>query len=196
MYIVIERRENKRPGSEASVTMLRSPSLSLSTCISIIGIHLGFCVFRCSSDSPLAKAIVHSCGSTVNRRPSYLISAFDIRLIFEPSSGIPALILKLFSRRDDWSDVKGFPTPSDEASRERATQRAMVDELPTAARARCCQLRAKKFSLRACARRTRACASFGRASAKRNFVIFRISFNGITMHFIGGIRANARKSDH
>lgn len=37
--------------------------------------------------------MVHSCGSTVKRRPSYRISAFDMRLILEPNSGIGALIL-------------------------------------------------------------------------------------------------------
>lgn len=36
--------------------------------------------------------MVHSCGSTVNKRPSYRMSAFEIRLIFEPSSGIPLAI--------------------------------------------------------------------------------------------------------
>jgi hypothetical protein len=48
--------------------------------------------FMRQSNSPEARAIVHSLGSTVNNRPSYRISAFDIRLILEPSSGIPALI--------------------------------------------------------------------------------------------------------
>lgn len=48
-------------------------------------------------DSPFASAIVHSVGSTVNSLPSYLISAFDIKLILEPSSGIPVLIVALGS---------------------------------------------------------------------------------------------------
>lgn len=42
---------------------------------------------------PEAKAIVHSWGSTVKSRPSYRISAFDIRLILEPNSGIPVLMI-------------------------------------------------------------------------------------------------------
>lgn len=41
---------------------------------------------------PLDKAIVHSCGSTVYKRPSYLMSAFEIRLILEPNSGRPPLM--------------------------------------------------------------------------------------------------------
>lgn len=45
---------------------------------------------------PLAKAIVHSCGSTVNNLPSYRISAFDIRLIFEPNSGIIPVAALIF----------------------------------------------------------------------------------------------------
>lgn len=44
---------------------------------------------------PLARAMVHSIGSTVNNRPSYRISAFDIKLILEPSSGIPVDILEI-----------------------------------------------------------------------------------------------------
>lgn len=46
---------------------------------------------------PFDKAIVHSWGSTVKSLPSYLMSAFEIRLILLPSSGIaapPALISK------------------------------------------------------------------------------------------------------
>jgi len=43
---------------------------------------------------PLDKAIVHSCGSTVYKRPSYLMSAFEIRLIFEPNSGNPLLMFE------------------------------------------------------------------------------------------------------
>lgn len=66
--------------------------------------------------SPLARAIVHSCGSTVNNRPSYRISAFEIKLIFEPSSGIPPLILTLSPSRTDRCDFTGFTTPSDETS--------------------------------------------------------------------------------
>lgn len=36
--------------------------------------------------------MVHSWGSTVNKRPSYRMSALEIKLIFDPSSGIPLAI--------------------------------------------------------------------------------------------------------
>lgn len=55
-------------------------------------------------DLPEASAMVHSLGSTVNKRPSYRISAFDIKLILEPSSGIPALIIDDFVSDYDGRD--------------------------------------------------------------------------------------------
>lgn len=55
----------------------------------------GFAQFQ---HSPFANAMVHSWGSTVKSRPSYRMSAFEMRLIFEPSSGIPVLILSNTSR--------------------------------------------------------------------------------------------------
>lgn len=45
---------------------------------------------------PLESAMVHSCGSTVYRRPSYRMSALEMRLILEPNSGNPPLILNYF----------------------------------------------------------------------------------------------------
>lgn len=51
-----------------------------------------FNVRREKKNLPLAKAIVHSFGSTVYNCPSYLISDFDIRLIFEPNSGMLAIV--------------------------------------------------------------------------------------------------------
>lgn len=45
---------------------------------------------------PLESAMVHSCGSTVYRRPSYRMSALEMRLILEPNSGNPPLILNYY----------------------------------------------------------------------------------------------------
>lgn len=78
--------------------------------------------------------MVQSLGSTVNNFPSYLISAFDIRLILLPISGIVAIIT-IYTTNQDQNDINRFTshnkvtvTTTENPPTQMATRRHKISE--------------------------------------------------------------------